>query len=152
MLLCREVVFTLWTFVIVGLLANLPCADLAFQQETQQIMHIQGTNGTWAPPTVKQDTHTKCPLKTRQEIFTIQSKNIGRGDKKPILGLRPQECRKQHIGHHYITNIFFALQRCSRTLLTLLKMHNFSPRHPKRWKFSEMQFKALQLLICHPFT
>lgn len=49
MLLCQEVAFTLRTFVIVGLLANLPRAELAFQQKNQLIRQIQGTNSTRAP-------------------------------------------------------------------------------------------------------
>lgn len=121
-------------FVLAGLLPNLPCADLAFQQNSNKLCRFR--EQTVYEPPGSETEHIKCPLKTRHEIFYCTKQEHGeRGaeNEKPILQLRPQERRRQYISHHYITHMsfFFPLKRCSRALLIWCKMHNFSPPHRK---------------------
>lgn len=92
MLFCREVVFTLWTFVIVGLLANLPCADLPFQQKTSKLCRLRKQTAHESPQQWKQDTHIKCPLKTDRKFSLYKARTLGEegGTKSQSLDWGPK--------------------------------------------------------------
>lgn len=119
MLLSCEVVFTLQTFVVVGLLANLPRTHLAFQQKNSKLCRFrEHTSHQPFPPTPPPSRHgpqqwnrtftSHVLLKPDRKFSLYKARTLeARGNKKPILWLRPQEYRKQYTGHHYFTNIAF---------------------------------------------